>query len=139
MVDQKVTAELVVEDGFRTLMSTPLHTWVGDEKPNDDNPSPAGPNPVVHLIGALGSCMVMTVRMYVARKGWPVRTVRVELEGVREPASPLTGVNVTLHLEGDLDDAQRQRVLEISQKCPVHKTLQPQVKIVTTLADEASV
>lgn len=139
MIDQPVTVELRVDEGYRTTMSTALHTWVGDEKPSEEKPHPDGPNPFVQLLGALGSCMVMTVRVYAARKGWSVRTVRAELEGQREAGKPLASVNVTLHVEGDLDDAQRQRVLDVSQQCPVHKTLAPSVAIRTTLADEAPV
>ncbi|GAB4554745.1 MAG: OsmC family protein [Phycisphaerales bacterium] len=133
MADETVRVVSTSGDGLRVEASTRLHTWVGDEHASDDLPEPAGPDPFAQLLGALGSCMTMTVRMYVERKEWALDAVRVELTGEREQAQPLERVRVQLSLEGDLDDDQRARILTISQCCPVHRTLAPTVAIETVL------
>lgn len=130
-IDETVTATVGPGPGIRTTLRTSLHEWVGDEHHSEAVPEPEGPNPFVQLLGALGSCMVMTVKLYADRKGWPLERVEAQLEGDREPARPLTGVTVRIGFEGDLTDEQRARLLDISGKCPVHKTLAPAVDITT--------
>ena len=77
------------------------------------------------LLSALGACTAMT-----ERKGWPLRDVRVTLNGETGP----TGLVITRQLDitGDLDAEQRQRLLEIADKCPVHKSLSNPITIQTT-------
>lgn len=90
----------------------------------------SGPAPHELLLAALGSCTAMTLKMYAERKGWPLRDVRVALNG-----SHIDGTFVvTRHLtiDGDLDDEQRERLIEIADKCPVHKTLTGEIAITTT-------
>ena len=71
----------------------------------------------------------MTLKVYAERKGWPLRDVHVELNG----ATGTTGFVITrlLTLDGELDAEQRQRLVEIADKCPVHKTLSGQISIET--------
>ena len=89
-----------------------------------------GPAPHELLLAALGSCTAMTLKVYADRKGWPLRNVRVTLNG----ASGETGFTITrqLQIDGDLDQEQRQRLLEIADKCPVHKTLAGDITISTS-------
>jgi len=85
----------------------------------------------------------MTVRMYARRKSWPLERVSVSLRHsrihARDCADCETGtgqvdrIERVLRLEGDLDDSQRQRLREIADKCPVHRTLQAEVQIETTV------
>ena len=96
------------------------------EKGGDDN----GPEPHELLLAALGSCTAMTLKVYADRKGWPLRDVGVRLTG-----SSADGTYVILRqltLTGELDAEQRQRLIEIAQKCPVHKTLTGAIVITTT-------
>lgn len=88
-----------------------------------------GPAPHELLLAALGSCTAMTLKVYAERKGWPLRDVRVILNG----ATSETGFTITrqLQIDGDLDDGQRQRLVEIANKCPVHKTLAGDITITT--------
>lgn len=82
------------------------------------------------LLAALGACTAMTLKVYAERKGWPLRNVRVTVNG----ATGATGfvINRELAFEGVLDAEQQQRLLEIADKCPVHKTLSGEIAINTT-------
>jgi putative redox protein len=85
------------------------------------------------LLGALGACTSMTMRMYAGRKGWALRSVEVTLErrkvegekGARDEV--LRGIR----MEGDLDAEQRRRLLEIADRCPVHRALSEGTRVVT--------
>jgi putative redox protein len=84
----------------------------------------------------------MTVRMYANRKGWPLEQVRVSLRHFRIHAKDCadcettTGmidhIDVNVELDGDLDDSQRQRLMGIAERCPVHLTLTSEVRITTS-------
>jgi uncharacterized OsmC-like protein len=117
------------------------HQLVADEpKPFGDD---AGPTPYDLLLAALGACTSMTVRMYADRKGWPLDNVRVTLQHKRIHAEDcaecetkkgwIEHIDRDLEITGDLDDMQRQRLLAISERCPVHQTLTSEVHITTSL------
>ena len=98
------------------------------DKGGDDN----GPEPHELLAAALGSCTAITLKLYADRKGWPLRDVRVRVSG--GPADGRYVMTRTLTLTGELDGEQRQRLIEIAGKCPVHKTLTGEIVINTTEA-----
>ncbi len=117
------------------------HRLVADEPaPTGDD---AGPTPYDLLLAALGACTSMTVRMYANRKGWPLERVRVTLRHSRIHAKDCADCETTngwidqidRHIEfaGDLDDDQRQRLLHIAERCPVHQTLTSEVRVATSL------
>jgi putative redox protein len=83
----------------------------------------SGPNPYNLLSAALGACTTMTIRLYADRKGWPLTNVRVAVRHGRPSLHARDTFEMDIALEGDLDDAQRARLLEISERCPVHLTL----------------
>jgi len=82
------------------------------------------------LLAALGSCTAMTLKVYAERKGWPLRDAHVTLNAVNTDGKFV--IARQLRLEGDLDADQRQRLIEIAAKCPVHKTLTGEIIINTT-------
>ncbi|TMA22796.1 MAG: OsmC family protein [Deltaproteobacteria bacterium] len=102
-----------------------------------------GPTPYGLLCAALGACTSMTLRMYARSKGWPLREVLVRVRHARIHARDcaecetregrIDRLEREITLIGDLDEAQRKRLLEIADKCPVHRTLTKEVHIVTRL------
>ena len=100
------------------------------DEPKDKGGDESGAGPHELLLAALGACTAMTLKVYAERKGWPLRNVKIALNGSTTP----TGFVITRQLtyDGDLDAEQRQRLVEIADKCPVHKTLSGTITIQTT-------
>ncbi|RFP87565.1 OsmC family protein [Rhodobacteraceae bacterium 63075] len=129
--------------GFlQDIMSGPQHHALADE-PEAYGGTNRGMSPYGFLAAGLGACTSMTIRMYARRKGWPLEHVRVDVshekvhaqdasEGSREKIDSFKRV---VHLEGELSGEQRQKLLEIADKCPVHRTLERANDIVTELAE----
>lgn len=137
--------EVVVEESgtgeFAQRIFAGRHALVADEPIGigDDT----GPSPYDLLLAGLGACTSMTLRMYARRKNFPLDHVRVRLRHERthsdDCADPATApcrievIDRTIELRGDLDDAQRAKLAEIADKCPVHRTLEAHVRVRTTL------
>ncbi|MBQ0764706.1 OsmC family protein, partial [Marinobacter psychrophilus] len=104
------------------------------------------PDPYEHLLAGLGACTSMTIRMYASRKKIPLDHVKVELshsrnyhrdcEGCDEAPQAIEVIERKVILVGDLSDGQRQRLLEIADKCPVHKTLHSHLRVETVLVPQ---
>lgn len=105
------------------------HQLRADER-SDKGGGESGPGPHELLLAALGACTSMTIKGYAARKGWVVRRVEVRLTGASVDGSYV--INRHLTIEGDLEGDQRGRLIEIANKCPVHRTLTGEVVIRTT-------
>ena len=104
------------------------HAIVADVLPNLGGEN-TGPNPHELLESALAACTIITVQMYANRKAWPLRStnvkVKIEVEG------PQTQILREISFEGDLDGEQKTKLLEIANKCPIHKLLQSQITVIT--------
>ena len=96
------------------------------EKGGEDS----GATPHELLLAALGSCTAMTLKVYAERKGWLLRDVHVTLNGTNTDAGYVITRQVSI--DGDLDAEQRQRLIEIADKCPVHRSLVGDISITTT-------
>jgi putative redox protein len=126
-LQQEITA-----GAHRFLADEPLAAGGGD----------SGPNPYDLLLAALGACTAMTLRLYAERKALPLDRVTVRLRHGRIHAADcetcetregmIDRIERAIALEGALDAAQRARLLEIADKCPVHRTLTSEVDIRTT-------
>jgi putative redox protein len=109
------------------------------DEPVGDGGDDLGPGPYQYLMAGLGACTSMTLRMYADRKGIPLERVKVSLEHSRIHAKDcedcdaregyLDRIDKTIELTGELDDAQRTRLMEIADRCPVHRTLQSEIVI----------
>lgn len=102
------------------------HQLTADE-PKEVGGDDAGPAPHDFLLAALGACTSMTLKMYADRKGWPLESCEVLLRQGKE--GKVHVITRTVKLSGPLDDEQRARLLEIANKCPVHKTLTGELRI----------
>jgi putative redox protein len=120
------------------------HHWLADE-PTTVGGNNSGPDPYEHLLAALGTCTSMTIRMYANRKKWPLENIGINLYHERsynkdcqqcdEAPQQIDYLNREITLEGDLDNEQREKLLEIADKCPVHKTLHEHLVVNTKLGE----
>jgi putative redox protein len=127
--------EVVTMPGHPLAHEVRVHTnrFVSDE-PVDAGGQDLGPTPHEVLLAALGSCTGMTLRLYARRKGWRLDSVHVTLSG--EKVEGELRIRRRIVLSGALSDAERTRLLDIAQKCPVHRTLTGKISIATELSDE---
>jgi putative redox protein len=120
---------------------------IGKHRLRADEPSPVGtdtgPSPYEILLASLGACTSMTLRLYAARKGWDLQRITVRLQHRRIHAADcedcetkegfLDRIDREIEVTGTLDDAQKQRLVEIAEHCPIHKTLVSEISIRTSL------
>ena len=128
--------------GFAQTIVAGTHQFVADE-PLKVGGTDTGPGPYDLLLAALGACTSMTVAMYARRKGWPLETVTVSLSHSREHAGDcrdcetkeglLDRIDRKIQVIGSLTAEQKQRLLEIADKCPVHRTLTSEIDIRTQI------
>jgi len=125
-------ARVTLQDGYRTDATNHRHTWHADVSEVAGGEDTA-PNPEEQLLGALGNCTAQTMKMYVARKGWDLQKVEIDLEYDKRNAADVPDYDgkakfvnfITKHirLHGDLTDEQRDRIMTIGTKCPVHRII----------------
>ena len=136
----RIVSVVSERSGYVQNISIGPHLLHADE-PRGNGGSDTGPNPYELLMAALGACTSMTVQMYAERRRWPLQGVHVCLAQVRvhaldcancEGAAPMVErIDMTILLRGDLSEAQRQRLMDVAAKCPVHRTLSQRVEIST--------
>jgi putative redox protein len=117
---------------FQTEIRIRQHRLRGDEPPEKGGVD-SGPTPKELLLGSLGACTGITLRMYAKRKGWPLQGVSVELALDAEGPKPAIDCRVALH--GPLVPEQRARLLQIAHACPVHMMLTGGVDVKTALQE----
>lgn len=125
---------------FLREVMTDDHQWFADE-PTAFGGSNRGPDPYEHLLAAVGTCTSTTIRMYANRKKWLLEDMEITLEHTREhikdcqdcenESGKVELIIRKIKLIGDLDESQRKRLLEIADKCPVHKTIEGDLRINT--------
>jgi putative redox protein len=118
---------------YVTRLSDGVHAWSSDTLPANGG-ADAAEDPESLVLGALGACTAITVRMYAARKQWPLQAVDVKLQYTRRDNTGTT-IERSVQLIGPLDAAQRQRLLEIADKCPIHRLLTGEVVIQASSAE----
>jgi len=124
-----VTA-IIGQDHFRTELIASGKTVIADE-PEELGGTNSGPAPGEFLMISLASCTAITLRMYADRKKWDVSKIKVEVAS--EKVDNKTYFNREISLEGNLDEDQLHRLLQIANACPVHKVLTNPIEISTRL------
>lgn len=112
---------------------TSRHHLYADE-PVELGSADLGPTPFEYLCAGLGACTSITLRMYADRKKWPVNHIEVDVSHTRETHADGLRRDVftrEITIEGDVDEVQRARLIEIANKCPVHRTLEAGSDVIT--------
>jgi len=135
MTDSTVHAELG-EIPYSVNLSAGANQWLADENQALGGRD-SGPNPHQLLLSALGACTAITLSMYARRKEWPLQHIHVQLDITKEEkGTPMhTQIKRVIELHGDLDAAQRERLLGVANACPLHKLLSGNIVIDSQLAD----
>jgi putative redox protein len=123
---------------YKTTLTAGNHELISDE-PESKGGKDLGPDPYDYLLMSLGSCTVITMKMYADRKKWAVEEIFVELRHFKDhvedcveckdPNAKIDMIEKEITVKGDLNQEKIDRLLEISKKCPVHKTLLGQMEI----------
>jgi putative redox protein len=137
LADNQVIVE-TGQTGYYTEIMANEHSLVADE-PLSVGGTDLGPTPYELLLASLGACTSITLRMYADRKEWPVEKILVRLKHQKihaldcEECESETGkidrIDREVEVVGSLDESQRRRILEIADKCPVHKTMHSEVLV----------
>lgn len=140
--EQQVVASLDYEDGFTTDMKVGNHYMTADE-PTSYGGNDFGPSPYELVSAGLSACTAMTLQMYAKRKEWHIANVEVhttyskthalDCEDCESSAAKLDTFQRAIKITGDFTEKQLERLLQIADKCPVHKTLHSEVQIITQL------
>lgn len=139
-----IHVHLPKEETFKTTLTAGRHSLTADEPDTVEGGSDAGPDPYDYLLMGLGSCTLMTVKMYAERKGWELQDLYLELRHHKQhhedcahcedPKSKIDMIEKELIVKGNLSTEQRDKLLEISKKCPVHRTLEGDIRINSTIS-----
>ncbi len=142
--DSLVEVEETLTGRYSQDMRSGRHVLVADE-PESVGGNDTGPGPYEYLLMGLGACTSMTIRMYAERKQLPLKRVKVRLGHQKIHADDCSDcetregkvdeITREIFLEGDLSDEQQQKLLEIANRCPVHRTLTSEIKVRSKLVD----
>ncbi|MBS0271198.1 MAG: alpha/beta fold hydrolase [Proteobacteria bacterium] len=142
--ENKVVVTETSEGKFIQLIQTGKHTFIADE-PLDVGGNDKGPGPYDLVLASLGACTSMTLRMYADRKDIPLKGIRVtlthqkvyneDLSNCIDKNERLDLIHRSIALEGVLTAEQKEKLLQIAEKCPIHKTL-TQSSVIKTMLEE---
>lgn len=147
-VEAEVEEKVIVEsdEGLRHVVRAGTHSFFADE-PTSAGGTDEGPAPYDLLLASLGACTAMTLRLYADRKKWPLEDVSVALTHSRVKAEDcdecesksgyVAMIRREVRLAGKLDAAQRARLMEIADRCPVHRTLHGEIRVTSVEVSES--
>jgi putative redox protein len=124
----------IEDEPYLTRISARGHRWAGDE-PKEEGGRDAGPKAHEMLCGALASCTAITLRMYADRKRWDPGRIHVDVHLDRTVINGVvnSAFRMRVRTDRELSDAQRTRLQQIAEKCPVHRTLKSPLAITTEM------
>ncbi len=138
----QVVASLDFDDGFTTDMKVGNHYMTADE-PTSYGGNDFGPSPYELVSAGLSACTAMTLQMYAKRKDWHIDNVEVhttyskthalDCEDCESPNAKIDTFHREIKITGNFDDKQMDRLLQIADKCPVHKTLHNETQVITKI------
>jgi putative redox protein len=143
---KKVTVQYLPDYNYAQLLTADEHSLIADE-PEDKGGNDLGPGPYELLLWALGACTSMTLLMYARRKEWDVAEISVHLTHDRvymddmdgsfeeddRPPGKVEVIEREISVRGKLTDEQRDRLLEIADRCPVHRTFMSEPKVTSSI------
>jgi putative redox protein len=131
--ETKVQASIWRET-YKTQINIREHQLIGDET-MENGGKDLGPTPSEFVLAGFATCTASTLRMYADRKGWPVEQIFVELTLIKEKTNEglVSNISRSIRIEGNIDDEQKQRMIEIAEKCPVHRMLISAIHIKTQI------
>ncbi|GAA0872104.1 bifunctional alpha/beta hydrolase/OsmC family protein [Gangjinia marincola] len=142
--DHHVVADLPAENGFTTQMKVGSHYMIADE-PEAVGGNNFGPTPYELVSAGLAACTAMTIQMYAKRKGWEIKELEVhtsydkqhaqDCDDCENDTAKIDTFKREIRMQADLDEKQRNRILQIADKCPVHRTLHSDTQVLTTLVE----
>jgi len=145
------TAEKIIHvhlpqnEPFKTSLTAGDHHLIADEPNHVIGGRNLGPDPYDLLLMSLGACTVMTIKMYAVRRKWEIGDIYIELRHQKNhiddcancdnPNSKIDFIEKEIIIKGELTETQREKLLDISKKCPVHRTLLFETRIESTLSN----
>lgn len=118
------------KDHYSTQINTAKNSVIADE-PLVNGGKESGFSPGELLAASLAACTSITLRMYADRKTWPLEKLEVDIDLSRDEEQNITNIKRSIRFYGALDAEQKQRLLDIADKCPIHKMLSNQINIQT--------
>ncbi|MBK5278235.1 MAG: OsmC family protein [Bacteroidia bacterium] len=131
MEQEKIAVATITNEVYKTELKARQHTLVADE-PEDVGGKDLGPRPGDFLRMSLASCKAITLRMYATRKNFEIKEIQVTVS--TEEGEGKTILHTQIKIDGNLDEAQHKRMLQIAKLCPVHKMLTNPIEINTELS-----
>jgi putative redox protein len=121
---------VIGQEAYRSRLTMRGHTLQGDE-PIENGGKDAGPTPTELVLSGLASCTLSTLRMYADKKGWNVDQIEVELRirTTKTETGQSAEIESVISITGAVSDEQKQRMLAIARKCPIHKILTNSIQI----------
>ncbi|MEO1021176.1 MAG: OsmC family protein [Bacteroidota bacterium] len=146
-IAQKIVhIHLPADEPFKTTLTAGSHELISDEPVEVTGGKDQGPDPYDLLLMSLGTCTAMTMKMYARAKGWETGEIYIELRhhkdhaadcsNCEDPTSKIDKIEKEIIIKGALSKEQRDKLLEISKKCPVHRTLLNDIQIDSTISYE---
>jgi putative redox protein len=136
-LEEAILIETTEAGLFQARVTTEDTSFIIDE-PVEVGGMASGPNPYDLLAAALGGCTAMTMKLYANRKQWPLEHVRVRVLHERDGLNGRDRFTRQIEMVGQLDDEQKERLLAVSLRCPVHKTIESGADIETVIVSAAS-